>query len=197
MIKKTSSPLHDKNKKIIMKKRYRFSLTILIYLVFSSCNNNSIVSQSDFINENRFKSFEDWKYQTFSRHETWGYYIMIFQIKDSVNRELIVWNKDSLTNIRLTLPDSMSDIYTLNELKLDVFWERHYYYLNVKKLKEQVDFLYKYSLEKVLFDENPDRLFFESDSISAFYLFEPSDSGYSIFTQRVANTNWYIKGKEY
>jgi hypothetical protein len=174
-----------------MKRLGNTLLMILIGFQVESCiaPSQNYISQDDFLTENLLISFDNWKNWCISYGS--GKYIALFQNDTSeYKNQLIFGEKADSIWIRLTPLDTISNILSIEALRDDSVWNKFYRQMNIEDLKSHIDFVLKYKLQSVCSRENPDRIYFYSDSINLLYLFPPIHSGFGLYKKQI-NSNWY------
>ena len=174
-------------------------LTIVIFMIIGCINSSSnYISQEDFIRKNQAIDYEKWKNWEIMLREGAYYYIAYFKphlqvVNDSIDirKRFIFWYKDSIY-VRLTLPDTVSNAISIKYLLSNKLWRENYQDINLDDLKSHIDFIFKYKMEHVIFDTNPDHIFFKTDSIDLVYLFTPQDSGFKTYKYKIT-PNWYSR----
>lgn len=171
--------------------KYYLLLIILLTVCFACNKKQEQMENIHFVKQIDSLYLDKWKNWNITYGS--GKYTAVFRTDnlETYNR-LIFWKDDSLC-IRLTLPDTISKGLSIKTLAYDSLWNKYYRRMDLETLESHIDFVYKYKIQKVLSMENPDRIYFETDSVDLLYLFLPLDSGYTVFKKRIGSSNWYSK----
>jgi hypothetical protein len=157
-------------------------ILLIVVVICSFCvgcvkRNQRIISQEDFVKENRSVDFANWQGWMISYGS--GKYIAEFKSVSAKETErLIFFERNNKTILRLTERDSLSGFIAIDTLTKSTIWRTRYQSMKFDDLKSHIRFVYKYDIQLVDYIDNPPKINFDSfnDEFDLIYLFNPADS---------------------